>query len=127
MLRVPTALLMHQTPAGRHHDWLVGTPDYHSDPQARLWTARIMQPSRLWRSLGRFDLTPLAPHRRAYLDYQGPISGGRGTVQRVDRGVVVIHLWRESRVVWEVRFEHFTGLIEAVRLCDQAWRARVVG
>ncbi len=25
-------------------------------------------------------------HRKAYLDYQGPVSGGRGVVSRVDRG-----------------------------------------
>jgi hypothetical protein len=29
---------------------------------------------------------PLAPHRLAYLDYEGPVSGGRGSVKRVDAG-----------------------------------------
>ncbi len=29
---------------------------------------------------------PLPYHRLAYLDYEGPVSGGRGTVERVDRG-----------------------------------------
>ncbi len=38
------------------------------------------------------DVCPIAcirinDHRKAYLDYQGPISGGRGVVERVDRGV----------------------------------------
>jgi hypothetical protein len=28
----------------------------------------------------------LAEHRLAYLDYEGPVSGGRGEVSRVDRG-----------------------------------------
>ncbi len=126
MLRVPTALLLHQTPTGRHHDWLIGTPQYHRDPASGLWTARVMPPSRCWRELRRFDLTPLAPHRRVYLNHQGPVTGGRGSVLRVDRGVVVIHLWRESRAVLEVRFERFHGLIEVARLGDQAWRARVV-
>jgi len=28
----------------------------------------------------------LPPHRRIYLDYQGPISGGRGSVTRIDAG-----------------------------------------
>ncbi len=127
MLRVPTALLLHQAPTGRHYDWLVGTPEYHRDPLAGLWTARVTQPSRCWRGLGGFDLTLLPPHRRRYLDYQGPVSGGRGGVLRVDRGTVVIHLWRENRVVWEVRCEHFSGLVEADRLSGHAWRARVVG
>ena len=30
--------------------------------------------------------TQLADHRRAYLDYEGPVSGNRGTVVRVDSG-----------------------------------------
>lgn len=29
---------------------------------------------------------PLPDHRLAYLDYEGPVSGDRGTVRRVDRG-----------------------------------------
>jgi hypothetical protein len=127
MLRVPTALLLHQTPAGRHHDWLVGCPCYHSDPGSPLWTARVRPSSQHWHDLGQLDLALLAPHRRAYLDYQGPISGGRGSVLRVDRGELVIHHWRPGRAVWEVHMQHFTGLIEATPVSDQTWRARVVG
>ena len=29
---------------------------------------------------------PLADHRRHYLDYEGPLSGGRGEVRRWDHG-----------------------------------------
>lgn len=29
----------------------------------------------------------IAPHRRLYLDYEGPVSGGRGTVRRVGAGI----------------------------------------
>ncbi len=32
------------------------------------------------------DATALGDHRRAYLDYEGPISGGRGSVKRWDAG-----------------------------------------
>ncbi len=28
----------------------------------------------------------LGDHRKAYLDYEGPVSGGRGSVRRVDAG-----------------------------------------
>ena len=31
--------------------------------------------------------TELPPHRREYLDYEGEVSGGRGQVTRVGRGV----------------------------------------
>ena len=33
-----------------------------------------------------FDVIGLLDHRKAYLDYEGPISGNRGSVSRVDRG-----------------------------------------
>lgn len=33
---------------------------------------------------------PLPDHRRIYLDYQGPISGGRGEVRRVASGVCAV-------------------------------------
>lgn len=33
-----------------------------------------------------FDVVALSDHRKAYLDYEGPVSGDRGSVVRVDRG-----------------------------------------
>ena len=47
---------------------------------------------RTWRlaALPQPDLdiaaTPLGEHRLAYLDYEGPLSGNRGSVVRWDRG-----------------------------------------
>lgn len=37
-------------------------------------------------SSGPLPASPLAPHRLAYLDYEGPVSGNRGEVRRWDRG-----------------------------------------
>ena len=127
MLRVPTALLLHQTPTSRHHDWLIGGPDYLSDPRSRLWTARVGPGCQVWRKVGVFDLLQLPHHRRAYLRYQGPLTGGRGHVKRVDLGQAVILLWRERRIVLDVKLEHFTGLIELTRVGVPAWRGRVIG
>ncbi len=126
MLRVPTALLLHRTPSGSHHDWLIGTPVYLSEPGSGLWTARIGPSSRDWRGLGKFDMTELPPHRRAYLGYQGPIAGGRGTVVRVDHGSVVIRRWTNDRTVWDIQMQHFKGVIEAGRLSGTRWRSSVV-
>ena len=39
-----------------------------------------------WPVSSRRELTPLADHRRAYLDYEGAVGGGRGTVRRVEAG-----------------------------------------
>ncbi|MEL7238710.1 MAG: hypothetical protein AAGK78_07595 [Planctomycetota bacterium] len=35
-------------------------------------------------------LTPIAEHRRAYLEYEGPTASGRGSVRRVERGTCYI-------------------------------------
>ncbi len=40
----------------------------------------------------------LPDHRIAYLDYEGPISGDRGSVSRVDQGVYVPIEWTDDRV-----------------------------
>ncbi len=34
-------------------------------------------------------VVPLEPHRREYLDYEGPVSGGRGKVVRECHGLVI--------------------------------------
>lgn len=127
MLSVPTALLLHTTPTGRHYDWLVGTPEHGRAPAARLWTARVDHPSGAWRELETLGLTVIAPHRRSYLDYQGPIGGGRGHVRRVDRGEVVIHQWRAEKMLWDVRLQHFQGQVRADMISGETWRAKIIG
>lgn len=126
MLVVPTTLLLHQTADGSHHDWLVGTPDYHRDPDSRLWAARVRPDSGNWRGLECFDLHLIAPHRRVYLGYQGPIAGGRGYVTRADRGSAVIRMWSRDRIVWDLRMRGFAGTIDAKRLTQTRWRAGVL-
>lgn len=65
-----------------------GIPDPHFDlmfetgPDSPLATWR----SPTWPPLADTPLTPLPDHRRAYLTYEGPVSGGRGSVRRVASG-----------------------------------------
>lgn len=40
----------------------------------------------------------LDDHRTAYLDYEGPVSRGRGTVRRLDRGTYVTQEWDETSI-----------------------------
>ena len=40
----------------------------------------------------------LADHRRLYLDYQGEVSGNRGTVRRVDEGNYTSLSWESDAV-----------------------------
>jgi hypothetical protein len=45
---------------------------------------------------------PSFDHRRAYLDYEGPVSGGRGAVTRWDAGTFV---WEEAGEAVAVRLD----------------------
>ncbi|MCA9052572.1 MAG: hypothetical protein KDA75_01990 [Planctomycetaceae bacterium] len=51
---------------------------------------------RTWRLLGEpgcnreIAAEPLPDHRLLYLDYEGPVSGDRGSVERWDRGTYII-------------------------------------
>jgi hypothetical protein len=68
-----------------HHD---GIPEPHYDlmfetsPGSPLATWR----SPAWPPQADAPLIPLPDHRAEYLSYEGPVSGGRGTVRRVASG-----------------------------------------
>jgi hypothetical protein len=51
----------------------------------------------------------LPDHRAAYLEYEGPISGGRGEVRRVERGTYRVLEWSEERIGVELEGGQVTG------------------
>ena len=82
--------LLHETPdaALTHIDWMISTtPIAAGGESGPLLTFRAPRqigeraPERLER---------IADHRPRYLDYEGPLSGGRGRVEQVWRGVVTV-------------------------------------
>jgi DNA polymerase Ligase (LigD) len=52
---------------------------------------------------------PLPDHRLAYLDYEGPVSGNRGTVQRWDAGEYRLVEDAAARVMVELRGVRLSG------------------
>jgi hypothetical protein len=54
----------------------------------------------------------LADHRRIYLEYEGPISGGRGWVRRIDGGVYEPRVSEPGRVVVALSGAQLVGLAE---------------
>lgn len=123
MHHLPTALLQHTTRTGSHYDWLLADP---RDPLGLLWTARTHESSDTWATRGSWKLEPISPHRRVYLDYQGAISGGRGSVLRVDRGWFVPQLWTASRMVLDLHFTRCAGLVELRRVSRKCWVAMMM-
>ncbi|MDR3638076.1 MAG: DNA polymerase ligase N-terminal domain-containing protein [Isosphaeraceae bacterium] len=57
----------------------------------------------------------LAEHRLAYLEFEGEVSGGRGTVRRVDRGVYVPRVWEGDHVRVELAGSQLVGTADLWR------------
>lgn len=57
----------------------------------------------------------LADHRLFYLDYEGEVSGGRGSVRRIARGTYTEKVWTESRVEVELAGDQLAGVVELLR------------
>jgi hypothetical protein len=100
-----------------HWDFLIEIPD-----QARLAAWRLAE-----NPVGRTEAVAaerIADHRRVYLDYEGPISGDRGSVRRVDRGDSVSHAYTQDRLVAELRGTGLCGVYELVSVDAGQWHFR---
>ncbi len=115
-----SVLLLHVTPAGRHHDWLFEAPGAPGGI-GPLVCFRVGPDSGAWAEARRLVFDRLADHRRRYLDYEGSLSGGRGRVRRVDVGSVVPRLWSVDRAVLEVRLGGFAGGVILRRVGRARW------
>ncbi|QDV33318.1 DNA polymerase ligase N-terminal domain-containing protein [Tautonia plasticadhaerens] len=74
------------------------------------------------------DARALPDHRPLYLEYEGPISGGRGVVRRVDSGTYERVAWEPDRVVVRLRGAQVIGEVELVRVGGDrrwGWRLRI--
>ncbi len=52
---------------------------------------------------------PLPDHRLVYLLYEGPISGDRGFVKRLDSGTYEVFVWREDRIEIALQGDQLKG------------------
>ena len=84
-------VLRHEGIAEPHFDLMF---EFEPDLPLRTWQSPV------WPITKRTRLTPLAPHRPAYLDYEGPVSGGRGHVRRVAGGTFTFETPRPG--MWEI-------------------------
>ena len=84
---MPRFVILHHSTENSEHPrsshWDLMFDDPAADDQSALRTWALEKPP----SAGQLiQATPLPAHRRHYLDYEGPISGNRGTVRRWDAG-----------------------------------------
>jgi hypothetical protein len=62
----------------------------------------------------------IGDHRMAYLDYEGPLTGQRGEVVRVDRGHYRRLVWSPELLLVELHGEKLHGQVE-LRSHGSAW------
>ena len=73
------------------------------------------------------DAERIGDHRLLYLDYEGPVSGGRGSVQRIDGGDLT---WLEAdagRFAVDLAGAVYHGRLEGLRNADGSWRIAYLG
>jgi hypothetical protein len=67
--------------------------------------------------------TALGDHRLAYLDYEGPLSGNRGSVAQWDCGEFEMDEHAEERLVLRLGGRRLAGTVILER-AGEAWRLR---
>ncbi len=113
----PCVVLSHQCPGepeSDHFDWLFETSD-GTDPHERSLIA--FRVAEIPGEQAGLEATRLAAHRRVYLEYEGPISGGRGRVSRVWSGQARVV---ETAGAIEITVRTHAGAIQKL------WRASLV-
>jgi hypothetical protein len=105
--RVRFVVLRHEGIAQPHFDLMI-----ESHPGGPLETWR----SDIWPIHAPTPLVHLPPHRRAYLDYEGPISNDRGHVHRVEAGTCTVEIEPDGR--WTVASRQWTLKLTPAREPD---------
>ncbi len=112
-------LLRHDLPdGGYHYDWMIQRSDAPGGPLLTFRTqTRIDQPG-----FTRFEAERLEDHRAAYLDYEGAVSGGRGTVSRIATGEVSLAEPSATSILIAGRMGRVEGTFEGRAVSGRAWR-----
>ena len=104
-----------------------GIPDPHFDLMFEQVASRGLGTLRspVWPIESLTQLVHLGDHRREYLDYEGPVSGNRGWVRRVESGTHVVV--ERERGEWELSLNGTSGPRLFVLRCDfrpqEIWEA----
>jgi len=91
--------------------------DFMLERAGALQTWRLAKPPD---AEGSIEAEALADHRLAYLDYEGPVSGGRGEVTRWDRGEFEIVESTPERVVVRLAGARLVGDARLERRSEDA-------
>ncbi len=108
-------MLIHDSPRGLHYDLLLESGDV-----LKTWALpSIPAPG------DDIECEALPDHRLIYLEYEGPISGNRGTVTRWDQGTFSVTTWTDDEIALLLAGEKLAGQIELRLMPDQCGRWRL--
>jgi hypothetical protein len=106
------ALLTHDSPRGLHCDFLLEAGEV-----LKTWALpRPPEPD------VAIECEALADHRLLYLDYEGPIAGGRGSVARWDCGTFEVETWTDASIIVRLIGERLFGQVTLLNLPGEAER-----
>jgi hypothetical protein len=110
------AILRHDGPGGLHWDLLL-----EADQALRTWALPALPAEGV-----ALVCRALPDHRLVYLDYDGEVSGGRGSVSRWDRGTYRIARQDAEGLAVEIEGAKLAGRLVLRRLPDEAdeWELR---
>ncbi|MEL6796692.1 MAG: hypothetical protein AAFO89_07690 [Planctomycetota bacterium] len=114
-----TTVLKHTLPDGSWHvDWLI---EVDETPRPRVPTFRLAdRPDQL--RVPTFTAERLTDHRRLYLDYEGPVSGGRGHVERLSTGRVINVALAEDEIQLQVTLNGLAWHWQGARSGNGVWK-----
>ena len=95
-------LLEHTTREGVHWDFIIQVPARESLPTWRLLQDPLTTP-------GDIPAEPIADHPPHFLDYEGPLREGRGSVRRLDRGAATVMSFDSPNLRAELTGNHLSG------------------
>lgn len=105
-------VILHHTQHGGEH-W-----DLMLEHEGALLTWQLLSEPRSCDSLP-IAAQRIGNHRLAYLDYEGPISGNRGVVRRIEAGAVCLREFYEDRCQFTLEGRRFTGAFRLTASGDQ--------
>jgi hypothetical protein len=114
-----------------YHDWPAGPRGSHCDlmfevgDSLRTWSLSLLPAA--WRDIAyaavstgnEVQAAQLPDHRLTYLEYEGPVSGERGSVRRLDRGQCSVSCDNGQRFEVELCGVTICGTVQLERIGSQ--------
>lgn len=104
----------------------IGQPHFDVMFQTAVDSKLITYRCPAWRPGEPVEVEKIGDHRQAYLTFEGEISGGRGTVKRIEQGICLAE--RTTGGGWSVDLRPIPDgerIVLTIFRANGAWKARI--